>query len=148
MLFSRMVASWRGNNSRVMREAQYHVSCLFYYDEEHRHAEHEEAIKTPDPFDFAPKGLNKSAQGRGDASYASVAVALGSRGDASVAVALGSRGSNVWILFQFIASALKGRNTRYPCLIHPFTAGSSVPAGLNPARGGHPKIEHLAGSLP
>ena len=44
----------------------------------------EEALKTPHPFDspdgFAPKGLNKSAQGRGDASCASVAVALGRRG--------------------------------------------------------------------
>ncbi len=105
-----MVASRRGKIEHIMREAQYHVSCLFNYDEEHRCAEHEEAIKTLRPFDFAPKGLNKSAQGRGDASYASVAVALG------------SRVSNVWILFQWIASALKGRNTRYPGLCHPFTA--------------------------
>jgi hypothetical protein len=61
-----------------MREARYHAIGLFDCDEEEdRRAEHEDVTKTPVPFDFAPKGLNKSAQGRGDASCASVAVALG-----------------------------------------------------------------------
>ena len=76
-----MVASWCGKLSYVMREAQYHAICLFDYDEEDRHAEHEEATKTPDALGsshgLAPKGPNKSAQGRVDASCASVAVALG-----------------------------------------------------------------------
>ena len=52
---------------------------VILYDEEQHRAGHGEAIKTPRLFDFAPQGPNKSAQGRGDASYASVAVALGSR---------------------------------------------------------------------
>jgi hypothetical protein len=87
-----------------MRETRCHAICLFDYDEEDRRAEHEEATKTPDSFNssggFAPKGPNKRAEGQGDAS------------SASVAVALGRSGSSVLILFPWIASALKERNMR------------------------------------
>jgi hypothetical protein len=63
---------------------------------------------------FALKGLHKLAQGKGDASCASVAVALG------------RRGFSVSILFHGNASALKGRNTRCPCLRRPFKARAGV----------------------
>ena len=56
---------------------------LFDDDQEDRRAEHEETTKTFDPLDlsggFALKGPDKVAQGQGDASCASVAVALGRR---------------------------------------------------------------------
>jgi hypothetical protein len=50
-LFSTMVASCRRKISHVMLEARSRVCSLFDDNEEHRCAEHEEASKTPDPFD-------------------------------------------------------------------------------------------------
>ena len=114
MLFAAMVVSWRSKISHVMRDAWNRATVLFDYDRDYRGADHEAATKTPAPFDFAPKGPHKLAQGKGDASCASVAVALG------------RRGFSVSILFHGNASALKGRNTRCPCLRRPFKARAGV----------------------
>jgi hypothetical protein len=56
MLFAAMVASWRSKISHVMREAWNRSTVLFDYDRDYRGADHEAATKTPDFFDFAPKG--------------------------------------------------------------------------------------------